>query len=58
MQGEKEKKEENKPVCKLQITDYCMNHDRNKLKIIDRIGKRPGSNLDKLNKLNRRRDKQ
>ena len=30
--GEK-KKEENKPVCKLQITDYSMNHDWNKLKI-------------------------
>ena len=31
----KKKKEENKLVCKLQITDYSMNHGRNKLKIID-----------------------
>ena len=30
---EKKKRKENKPVCKLQITDYSMNHDRNKLKI-------------------------
>ena len=28
---EKKKKEEGKPVCKLQITVYSMNHDRNKL---------------------------
>ena len=31
LRREKKEREENKPICKLQITDYSINHDRNKL---------------------------